>query len=278
MDKLYFLTAGIPHSAKPKKTIENGLQRIKELDLDGMEIEYVQRIIVDYPKMREIGKKARDYGLILTAHAPYYINLYAREKSKVDRSYDYILDTARILDSAGGYSIVFHAAYYMGTKPQDVYPVLKEHLQHISSIAEKEALKLWIRPELMGKTSQFGTLEEIIKLSQEVGGRILPCIDFAHLHARTNGRYNTYDEFAEVFETIEDKLGEIGLKNMHIHYSGIEYSSKGEQRHVILRESDMHFRQFLKALKDYDVCGVLVCESPNIEGDCLMLKKIYQSM
>ncbi len=278
MDKLNFLTAGIPHSAKPKKNIENGLKRIKELGLDGMEIEYVQGVIADFPKMRKIGESAKEMGLVLTAHAPYYINLYARERYKVDKSYSYILDTARVLDCANGYSVVFHAAYYLGTKPQEVYQTVKEHLVHISSFAEKEALKVWIRPELMGKTSQFGTLEEILKLSEEIGGRILPCIDFAHLHARTDGHYNTYEEFMEVFEEIENKLGEKAVKNMHIHYSGIKYSSRGEQKHTILRQSDMRMREFLKALKDYNIYGVLVCESPNIEGDALLLKKIYHSM
>jgi deoxyribonuclease IV len=277
MDKLHFLTAGIPLSAKPKKNMENGLLRIKELGLDGMEVEYVRGVITDYRKMGQVGKLARELGLVLTAHAPYYINFFAREKEKIDKSYQYVLDTARLLDVAGGYSVVFHSAYYLGIKPEDVYPAVKNHLKHLSDLAEKEALKVWLRPELMGKISQFGTLEEIVKLAEEIGGHIYPCIDIAHLHART-GRNNTYEEFAAVFDMLEKRLGEKALKNMHLHYSGIKYSFKGEQKHVILRDSDMRYREFLKALKDFDICGVLVCESPNVEGDALFLKKIYQSM
>ena len=257
--------------------MENALVRIKQLGLDGMEIEYVRGVIMDYPKMQKLGKQAKELGLVLTAHAPYYINLFAREKDKVDNSYQYILNTARILDSADGYSVVFHAAYYLGARPQDVFPAVKQHLAHIVSIAQKEALKVWIRPELMGKRTQFGTLEEVVRLAKEIGGRLLPCIDFAHLHSRT-GRYNTYEEFARVFEFIGEELGEKAIQNMHMHFSGILYSDKGEQKHVILRESDIRYREFLKALKDFDVCGTLVCESPNIEGDTLLMKKIYLSM
>ncbi len=277
MNKLHFLTPGIPHSSKPKKTLENGLRRIKELSLDGMELEYVRGIIIDFPKMQKIGKLAKELGLILTAHAPYYINLYAREKEKIDKSYQYILDTARALDAADGFGMVFHAAYYLGTKPHEVYAYVKDHIEHLAAIARKEALRVWLRPELMGKNSQFGTLDEIIRLSKDVGGRIGPCVDFAHLHART-GRYNTYEEFASVFEFIGEELGESALENMHMHFSGIVYSHRGEQKHVNLRHSDIRSREFAKALKDFNVMGALTVESPNIEGDTLMMKLIYESM
>ncbi len=247
------------------------------MGLDGMELEYVRGVPTDFHRMEAIGKLAKELGLVLTAHAPYYINLYAVEKEKIENSYRYILDTARALDCAQGYSVVFHAAYYLGHKPIEVFSAVKMHMEHIASIAEKEALKVWIRPELMGKGSQFGTLEEIVRLSKELGGAILPCVDFAHLHART-GKYNTYEEFEKVFDYIGEQLGEKALKNMHIHFSGILYSDKGEQKHLLLRESDFRYREFIKALKDYEICGAIVCESPNVEGDTLWMKRIYQSM
>ncbi len=277
MDKLHFLTPGVPHSTKKKKSIENGLKRIKELDLDGMEIEYVRGVHLDYKKAKEYGMIAKDLKLVLTAHAPYYINLYSRESEKVSASFQYILNTARMLDAANGYSVVFHAAYYMGNKPSEVYPTIKERLGEIQRIAEKEALKVWIRPELMGKRTQFGSLSELLSLTKELGGRIMPCIDFAHLHARY-GKHNVYEEFVSVFDNIKNELGEEALFDMHIHVSGIKYSEKGEIAHLNIRQSDFKIREFLKCVKDYNICGVLVCESPNIEGDTLLLKLIYESM
>lgn len=277
MDHIRFHTAGIPLSTKPQKNTENGLRRIKELGLDGMELEYVRGLVMDLPRLRQTGILARQLGLTLTAHAPYYINLFAREKHKVDRSYEYILDTARLLDAAGGYSIVFHAAYYMGHKPENVYKDVLRHIEHIASIARKEALKVHIRPELMGKHSQFGTLDEICRVSRDAGMPILPCVDFAHHHARS-GRDNHYDAFARVFDTIARVVGEEALRDLHIHFSGIEYVPSGEKRHLILRESDMRSREFLKCLIDFNAAGVVVCESPNVEGDTLLLKKLYRSM
>ncbi len=277
MKKLAILTPGIPYSTKKPKSSLHALERIAALGLDGMELEYVQGVRVDYATMQQLGTKARELGLVLTAHAPYYINLFSPEKPKVDKSYQYILDTARALDAAGGFSVVFHAAFYLQQPPSRVYGVVKDHLKHIADIAHKEALKVDIRPELMGKPTQFGTLEEILDICAEIGPPIKPCIDFAHLHART-GRFNTYEEFARVFEKVKEKLGEDALQDMHIHYSGIQYSAKGEQKHLILRLSDARYREFCRALIDYNVKGALVIESPNIEGDTLLFKLTYNAM
>jgi len=277
MDKLCFLTPGIPYSTKGKKNIENALKRIKELGLDGMEIEYVRGVHLDYNKAKEYGQVAKELGLVLTAHAPYYINLYSNEKQKVEASFNYILNTARMLDIAGGYSVVFHAAYYMGNKPAEVLPIVRDRLREIQRIAKKEALKVWLRPELMGKRTQFGSVSELLDITKELGGKIMPCFDFAHLHARY-GKHNSYEEFASIFEKIKETLGEDTLYDMHIHVSGIKYSEKGEISHLNVRQSDFKIREFLKCLKDYNICGVLVCESPNIEGDTLLFKIIYESM
>jgi len=106
----------------------------------------------------------------------------------------------------------------------------------------------------------------------------LPCIDFSHLHARSNGKYNTYEEFRGILERSEKVLGKSFLKNMHCHVSGIAYSEKGEQKHLILKESDFNYKELLRALKEFNCAGVVVCESPNIETDALLLKKTYEGL
>ena len=106
----------------------------------------------------------------------------------------------------------------------------------------------------------------------------MPCVDFAHFHARTNGKYNTYEEFAGILEKIEKALGKKGLENMHIHITGIAYGPKGEKNHLNLEESDLKYTELLKALKDFKVKGVVVCESPNIEGDALLMKKTFEKI
>ena len=107
--------------------------------------------------------------------------------------------------------------------------------------------------------------------------QVLPCIDFAHLHARSNGKYNTLNEFREIFEKTEKNLGKKALENMHIHMSGIRYSEKGERNHLELKDSDMNYKDLIKIFKEFKIKGVVVSESPNIEKDALLMKRIYEN-
>jgi len=140
----------------------------------------------------------------------------------------------------------------------------------------RENNRVWVRPEIMGKGSQFGTIDEVLSLSIELEG-VAPCIDFAHWHARTGG-FNSYPEFASILSLVRERLGETALDNMHIHVSGINYGNKGEIKHLNLKESDLQYVELLKALKDYDVKGLVICESPNLEEDALLLQKSYNTL
>ena len=137
-----------------------------------------------------------------------------------------------------------------------------------------EGVAIWVRPETSGGLAEFGDLEEVVRLSQEVEN-VLPCIDFAHIHARSRGKYNSYEEFVEIFNYLERELGKEILKSMHMHFSGIEYGEKGEIKHLNLEESDFKYVELAKVLKDYSIEGVIISESPNIEGDALLLKNVY---
>ena len=196
------------------------------------------------------------------------------EKEKCDASCQRILNSARILNLCGGYSVAFHSGFYMGQEPKKVYETIKSNLKLIIKTLHNEGNNIWIRPETTGKEAQFGNVDEILQLSQEFGN-VMPCVDFAHFHARTNGKYNSYDEFASILEKIEETLGKKGLENMHIHITGIAYGPKGEKNHLNLKESDLKYQELLKVLKDFGVKGVVICESPNIEADALLLKKTY---
>ncbi len=274
-DRLNFFTAGVPLSSKPG--IINGLYRLKELGLDGMEIEFVRGVRMSDDLAKEVNHVAKKLGLKLTAHAPYYINLNSREPEKVEASIKRILDTAYKLYLCGGHSITFHAAYYMKDPKEKVYEQVKLALQRIVSELKENNIKVQVRPELTGKPTQFGDLNELIRLSKELD-LVLPCIDFAHCHARNNGKFNTFEEFVEMFKTIQQELGKDVLHDMHMHISGIQYSEKGEKNHLPLLESDFNYKDLLKAMKLFDVKGVLINESPNIEEDALLLKREYLSL
>ena len=163
----------------------------------------------------------------------------------------------------------------MGKDKETVYSAVKDSIKKVCE--STEGMKVWIRPETTGKATQWGDLDEIIKLSNEFE-RVLPCVDFSHLHARYSGDYNTYDDFCRILDNIGTKIGQYALDNFHAHLAGIEYTSKGEKKHLNLEESDMNYKDLLKAMKKFDIKGVLVCESPNIEEDALLLKQYYNSL
>jgi len=273
--ELLFGSAGVPRSVKNRST-DRGIRRIAELGLDCMELEFVRGIKMGESAARNIGKLAKEKGIALSSHGPYFINLNAREAEKRTASQERLLDTIRIASLCGARTVVFHAAYYMGDSPDKAYSVVKKNLQDIMHKLKFEQNQVWVRPEVTGKISQFGTLEEVLSLSNEIEG-VAPCIDFAHWHART-GKFNSYAEFASILEQIERQLGRAALDNMHIHVSGIAYGAKGEIKHLNLKESDFDYVGLTKALKDFNVNGLVINESPNLEEDALLLQRTYNSL
>ena len=276
MKDLLFGTAGIPHSSNPRTTLD-GIKHVKKLGLGAMELEFVRDINISEEKAPDVKKISEENCIVLTCHAPYYINLNSLEKEKIKASIGRILNSARILSLCNGWSVCFHSGFYMGQEPKKVYDAVKSSLKEIISTLRNEGINIWIRPETTGKETQFGNMDEILQLSSEIDN-VMPCVDFAHFHARTNGKYNTYKEFGGILEAIEKKLGKKGLENMHIHITGIAYGEKGEKNHLNLDESDLKYRELLKALKDFKVKGVVISESPNIEEDALMMKKVFERL
>ena len=271
MNKLHFLTAGIPSTAKD---YTNAFDILSNLDIDGLEVEFVHGVRYS-PKTREAILNRGDK--LITHHGPYYINLNAKEEDKKEASINRVLDTARAGKDLGAYSITYHAAFYLGEDSPTVTKKMIDCHRTIINTLQKEDNNIWVRPETTGKNSQWGTLDEIIELSKNFS-QVLPCIDFAHIHARNNGIYNTYDEFCRILEHLGNELGDVALNNFHGHVAGIEYSQKGEKRHLIFEEADFNYKDLLRAMKKFDIKGALVCESPNIEIDTKILKDYYTSL
>lgn len=275
MEDLLFGTGGTPHSSKEKSST-GGIKRIAELGLDCMELEFVRGVHMTKETALQVAETAKKLHVRLTAHAPYFINLHTSDLEKIEGSKYHIIQTARIATLCGAESVNFHAGSYEDDPPEKVYPVIKKNLAEVMERIKKEGITLCIRPEVMGKSAQFGTLDEVLDLSCELEG-VLPTIDFAHWHART-GKYNTYKEFAEILERIQQKLGRSALDNMHMHISGIKYGAKGELKHLDFEDSDFNYTELVKALKDYKVKGFAICESLNLEEDALTLKNAYESL
>ncbi|MGI6449837.1 MAG: TIM barrel protein [Desulfitobacteriia bacterium] len=270
---LRFGTAGVPLSAKDSTT-ESGIRRIKELGLDALEVEFVRGVRMKEDKATKVGVLAQGESVSLSCHAPYYINLNSHEEDKVTASKTRILQTARIAKLLGAESIIFHPAFYADDPREAVMTKVIKELSEIREELAKEGNEVILRPETTGKPSQFGDLAETIRIAQEIPG-VLPCLDFGHLHARDNGKYNSYDEFCFILDDTAEGLGERWVSNAHFHISGIEYGPKGERKHLILKEADLQFAELLRALLSFGITGTVICESPNLEEDALLLQRTY---
>jgi len=259
------------------RTYKTAFDTLTGMGLNGIEIEFVRGVNISASNIKEVQELAKPQQMVLTAHAPFFVNLNSQEQDKIDASIARIIETARMAKTLNLYSIVFHAAYYMGMSKEDTYNKVKDGFEKILRVVNDENIEVFVRPETTGKATQWGDLEEVIRLSKEFD-KVLPCIDFSHLYARTIGQNNTYDEFCRSIELIGNELGDFALNNFHAHIAGIEYTSKGERKHLNLLESDMNYKDLLKAMKKFDIKGAVVCESPNIEDDAKLLKDYYQSL
>jgi len=275
-ERILFGTAGVPTFTEKKNSPVEGVINIHKYGLDCMQLEFAHGVRMKEEVSSALRKVSYELNVPLTSHGPYYINLNAREQDKIDSSVERIIQTAKISDMCGAESMTFHAAFYMKDSPYDVFDLVEKSMNVIEERLSRLDIEIELRPELTGKTSQFGSLEELLNLSKNIGS-CQPCLDFSHLYART-GKYNTYEEFVEVIETVQKELGEFSINNLHMHISGISSNSKGDLKHLNLSDSDFNWKELLRALKDKDCKGYMICNSPNLEVDAKMLKDYYMAL
>jgi deoxyribonuclease IV len=275
MTGLLFGTAGIPASTWPKTT-SDGIRRVAALGLDCMELAFVHGVYLNEAEAKATTGVARNNGIRLSAHAPYFMNLNAHDPRKSRTGQGILHRAARIADLCGAANLVFHPGFYMGDPPAGVYKIIKTAMAEVLEKLTQEDNPITLRPEVSGKTTQFGTVDEVLRLTTDLA-QVSPCIDFAHWHAR-GGAFNSFGEFNALLRDMEKTLGRAALDNMHIHVSGIEYGKGGERRHLPLQASDLHYEEILRALKEHNVQGMVICESPNPEEDALLLQETYHKM
>jgi deoxyribonuclease-4 len=212
---------------------------------------------------KRVGKERERAGIELSVHAPYYINLASREEKKVRESKQRILDSCERAHHMGARHVVFHPAYFGGGEKEKVYQTAKDHILDMMKTVRKEGWNVLLSPETTGKHSALGSLEETIRLSKETGCSL--CVDFAHLFARNYGKIN----FAEIF----GKLKTLRLNHLHCHFSGIEYTSKGESNHLNLNHSP-DFREFAKVLlkQKWLDSVTIISESPITWKDAIKMR------
>jgi len=235
-----------------------GVGKVAELGLDCMEVEFTYGVRMSLDSAKAIGELAKRRGVVLSVHAPYYINLASDEKEKIQASKKRILDSCERGHLLGARNIVFHAGFYQKKSAKRTYALIKDAIQELQDDITKNKWAVSLCPEVTGKPSQFGSLEELLALRKETGCRLT--VDFAHLYARQQGKIN--------YSAVLKKLPQ----NFHAHFSGIEYTGKGEKKH--LRLTREFFKPLAEALIQNTLDISLICESPKPYEDAAMMKKM----
>lgn len=270
-----FGTVGTPRSTpqKPGGAI-GAVQRLRELGLGAFEIGWVQSVRVKEETCARIKQAAEQAQVAISVHAPYYINLNATDE-EWPKSRQRLMDAAHYGFLAGATDIILHPGSYFGKPPEEVLEVAIPRLRGCVEELRAADNPVTLRPETMGKSALLGSLEDALEMAAAIEG-VLPCVDVSHLHARTgDGSLNSYDEWSQAFGMYKQRLGARALKQLHIHLSGIEYGEKGERNHLMLEESDFNLEALLEVLHDMKCEGRIVCESPVMEDDALVIRQTW---
>jgi deoxyribonuclease-4 len=247
----------------------------REIGLDALELGWVQSVRVSVETCALIKETAAAQDVGVSVHAPYYINLNASDE-EWPKSRQRLMDAAYYGNLAGASDIIFHPGSYFEQPPADVLEIAIPRLQGCVDELRAADNPVILRPETMGKSAMLGSLEDTLEMARQIPG-VLPCLDFAHLHARPgDGTVNSYDEWSARLEQYGLTLGDSALGQLHIHLSGIEYGPKGEKNHLPISESDFDLDGLFRALHAFKAGGRILCESPIMEEDALLMRKTWQ--
>lgn len=272
-----FGTVGSPYSTplKPGGSI-GAIQRLAELGLFALELGWVRSVRIGEEACAAIKAAASGAGVMISIHAPYYINLNA-DREEWPRSRQRLMDAAHYGNLAGATDIIFHPGSYFERAPEEVLKVAIPRLKGCVDELRAAGNPVTLRPETMGKRAMLGSIDDVILMARGIDG-VEPCLDFSHLHARTgDGGLNSYDEWKALLTKYADALGKHSLKRLHCHLSGIEYGEKGEKNHLMLVDSDLDLNGLIDALVDLDAAGRILCESPErMEDDATIIMQTWK--
>ncbi len=253
---------------------------MSEKGLDAFEYQCGRGVNVKKDVASELGRLAKEYKITLSLHAPYYISLSSVEKEKRDKSIDYILSSAIAADAMGAKRIIVHSGSCSKISREEALELAKDTLNRAQHTLDNNNLShIHICPETMGKINQLGTLEEVLELCK-VSEKMIPCIDFGHLNARTLGEIKSEADYTAILDKIENILGFERLKNFHSHFSKIEYTSGGEKQHLTFDDKTFgpDFEPLLNQIAKRNLCPTFICESAGTQSDdALQMKKYYKS-
>ena len=269
-----FYAQGLSHT-------EQSAKYVKDLGLDCFEYSFGRGVRMTDAKALSIGKAFREQGVEISVHAPYYINFANPAEENAEKSYNYVLEGARVLKLMGGKRCVFHSATQGKMQRDEAVSLTEERLKILrDKIYEAGLQDVYYCPETMGKIAQIGTLEEIVRFCK-IDEIYLPAVDFGHLNAREQGSLRTQEDYEKRLSYMIDQLGYERVKHFHVHFSKIQYSDKGEVRHLTFEDEvyGPDFEPLAAALKKLKLEPYIVSESAGTQAeDALAMKRMYEAL
>ena len=248
------------------KGIVNSLNKLNNLNLQSQEIGFTFGVHMNNDTAKSVGELSKKLGIDLSIHAPYYINLGNEDESKLKKSFDWIYHSCEKGHYLRAKNIVFHPGFYLKKNPDNTFDFILENIKRLQKEIKKKKWNVSLAPEVTGKFSAFGNLDEILELSKKA--KCSFCIDFAHMYARQQGKI--------CFATILDKLKR--FKHIHSHFSCIKFTEKGERNHLNLSENKPSFKELAKEILKRKIDITIISETPRTWMDSLEMKKILEGL
>ncbi len=269
-----FGPAGIPIQCGGRSTIE-GIECCKKLGLGAMEIEFVRGVRMKDESAREAGKVAKKLDISISSHAPYYVNLCTSDKVKAENSKRHIFLAAKATFFANGRITVFHPGFYQKLGKEEAFQAAKKRLTEIKEKLDEAKVNCTLGMETVGKKSAFGGFTENVRMAQELDF-VKPVLDFAHLHARRDFMIREEEDYRKILGILDKELPGY-TKGIQCHFSEINYSEKGELNHLPLgTNSEPPYKPLMKVLAENGIGGTIICETPKLDIDALVMQKEYE--
>ncbi|MBQ7779086.1 MAG: TIM barrel protein [Clostridia bacterium] len=261
--------------AAGNKSTKQAPKWLHEIGLDAYEYQCGNGVTGSDANFIEVGNKAKEYGIAMSLHAPYFISLSGIETEKRLKSIDYIKKSVHAAELLGADRIVIHTGSASKITRAEALALAADT---ISRALDEIKTDVKFGLETMGKINQLGTLDEVIELCK-ISPRLIPVVDFGHLNARDLGNvFVTEDDYKRVFDKIGSALTDDVAKNLHCHFSKIEFTSGGEKKHLTFTDTvyGPEFSPLAKVLYENNLTPRIICESAGtMAEDALEMKRMY---
>lgn len=251
---------------------------IYEEGLNAYEYQGTHGVRIGEKSAEQLGENAEKYDVQVSIHGQYWINFASQKDETIEKSKERLFKAARIGSIMNAYQVVFHPAYYSERTDEEALKLTIEGMSEVVAGLKKENIDIMLGPETTGKKSQLGDLDEIIELCHEVPMTV-PTVDFAHIHARENGRLQGKEDYLRIFEKIENELGPEKVENLHTHFTELEYTEKGEKKHLTYgTDQSPPFKPLAEIIVENGYTPTIISESPILDKDALNFKEIIEGL